>query len=66
MVREMSGAGFRDCAACGEPAWGGRLCGAGGRNCANAEVWSGGVKSRRGRQRWLARSARRNGGSIAQ
>ena len=38
MVRERGGGGFRDCAVCGEPAWGGRLCGAGGLNCANAEV----------------------------
>ena len=38
VVREKGGGGFRDCAACGVPAWGGRLCGAGGRNCANEEV----------------------------
>ena len=38
VVREVGGGGFRDCAVCGEPAWGGRLCVAGGRNCANAEV----------------------------
>ena len=38
VVREKGGGGFRDCAACGEPAWGGRLCGAEGRVCANAEV----------------------------
>ena len=38
VVREVGGGGFRDCAVCGEPAWGGRLCGAGGRNSANAEV----------------------------
>ena len=38
VVRERGGGGFRDCAQCGEPAWGGRLCGAGGIACANAEV----------------------------
>ena len=38
VVRERGGGGFWDCAQCGEPAWGGRLCGAGGIACANAEV----------------------------
>ena len=38
VVREKGGGGFRDCAACGEPAWGGRFCGAGGERCGNAEV----------------------------
>ena len=36
VVWEKGGAGFRDCAACGEPAWGGRFCGAGGERCGNA------------------------------
>ena len=29
VVREKGPGAFRDCAACGEPAWGGRLCGPG-------------------------------------
>eukprot|EP00966_Prymnesium_polylepis_P204839 4745514-Prymnesium_polylepis.1 len=36
VVREVGGAGFRDCAGCGmrgASVWGGRLCGAGGRKC---------------------------------
>ena len=38
VVRESGGGGFRDCAVCGEPAWGGQLCGAGGKRCGSAEV----------------------------
>ena len=38
VVREKGPGAFRDCAACGEPAWGGQFCGAGGERCGNAEV----------------------------
>ena len=63
VVREKGGGGFRDCAACGEPAWGGRLCGAEGRVCANnAEVCRRRCEEQRRRR---ARARGRTGMSLA-